>query len=503
MLNEKVEWKKLEKHREEMGAVHMRNLFAADKKRFEKFSLRNENIFLDYSSNCATDETLALLLDLARAQNIEGWRRRMFEGEHINNSESRSVLHTALRRPVMDEIIVEGENIMPFIHDVLTRMKKFSARIRSEKRVKTVVNIGIGGSDLGPRMVCAALGPASLDVRFVSNVDGAHLAQTLSDLKPAETLFLVASKTFTTQETMANAQAAREWIGDLRVADHFAALSTNEQAVTAFGIRPENMFPFRDWVGGRYSLWSSIGLSICLAHGFDKFRALLDGAYAMDRHFQDAPLEKNIPVVMALLGLWYRNFWEAQSYAVLPYAQNLHELPAWLQQLDMESNGKGVDRDGRPLTYDTGPVVFGIPGTDCQHSFCQLIHQGTVLIPCDFIGVLEAPADPGQHKLLLANMAAQSAALMQGRDHENPARIFEGNRPSNTILLDRLDAFSLGQLLALYEHKVFVQGILWNINSFDQWGVELGKTLTGEIMNNFKAGTATGLSGYIHKNAKF
>lgn len=486
-------WKALDNHHAAMSTTHMRDLFAADPRRARKFSAACGELTLDYSRHCVTEETMALLLALARARDVEGWRDRMTGGQPVNNTENRAVLHTALRRPEGDTVMADGENIMPFIHDVLRRMKDFSETVRNSGRIKAVVNIGIGGSDLGPRMACDALQHSGkpFDVRFVSNVDGAHLQQTLADLKPETTLFLIASKTFTTQETMTNAHAARAWVadalGNAAVKNHFAALSTNEKAVTEFGIAPENMFPFRDWVGGRYSLWSAIGLPVALAHGFDAFRAMLDGARDMDRHFETAPLEQNLPVLLAMLGIWHRNFGGAQSYAVLPYAQNLRLMPAWLQQLDMESNGKSVDRDGQQIDYDTGPAVFGAPGTDCQHSFMQLVHQGTTIIPCDFIGVKE-PMSPHreQHRMLLANMEAQAQALMLGRDLRDsggsPHKVFSGNRPSNTIMLERLDARRLGMLLALYEHKVFVQGIVWNINSFDQWGVELGKIMAAGIL---------------------
>lgn len=501
MLTERPEWKALQAHRAAMENVHMRGLFA-DQNRFDRFHIKSGGLLFDYSRNRATDETIKLLLNLAKACKIESWRDRMFSGDKINNSEDRAVLHTALRRPAGEDVSVDGENVMPFIHDTLRKMQSFSKAVRgglwtghTGQKIKTIINIGIGGSDLGPLMVCEALAhlPERMDVRFVSNVDGAHLNLTLRGLDPATTLFVIASKTFTTQETMANAITARGWLINAMqdtkaVAKHFVALSTNEKAVAEFGIAPENMFPFRDWVGGRYSLWSAIGLSICLAYGFDTFRALLAGGHEMDRHFQEEPLEGNMPVIMALLGLWYRNFWDAQSYAVLPYAQELHRLPAFLQQLDMESNGKSVDRDGQPLSYATGPVLLGEPGTNSQHSFMQLIHQGTNFVPCDFIGTLEAPIAVGDHhKLLLANMAAQAQALMHGRTAEEAGgdtrRAFSGNRPSNILLLDRLDARHLGMLIALYEHKVFAQGILWNINSFDQWGVELGKTLAGKILS--------------------
>lgn len=494
MLNKTPEWRNLLDHREKMRGMHMHDLFAADPQRPAKFSASCGGLTLDYSRHCVREETMRLLCALARARNVEGWRDRMFAGEGINSTEGRAVLHAALRGPESDKIIVDGENVTPFVHDVLRRMKKFSDMVRGSGKIKTVVSIGIGGSDLGPRMVCEALRHTGtpFDVRFVSNVDGAHLHQTLATLKPESTLFLIASKTFTTQETMANANSARAWIadslGDTAVKDHFAALSTNGQAVAAFGLAPENMFPFRDWVGGRYSLWSAIGLPVCIAHGFESFRSLLDGAHAMDRHFQDAPIERNMPALLALLGIWHRNFCGAQAYAVLPYAQNLNLLPAWLQQADMESNGKSVDRDGKNIDYETGPAVFGAPGTDCQHSFMQLVHQGTTAIPCDFIGVREPMSpDSRAHSILLANMEAQARALAEGRGPENsgnnPHRVFPGNRPSNTIMMARLDAHNLGMLLALYEHKIFVQGIVWNINSFDQWGVELGKEIAASILS--------------------
>lgn len=503
MLNKCAAWKKLEKHRKAMEKTHMRDLFAADPRRFDKFSLSAGSLFLDYSKNRITEETIRLLCDLAQMCDVESWRDRMFAGEKINISEDRAVLHTALRRPAADTVTIDSKNVMPFVHDTLSKMEKFSHAVRSGawkghsgKKITDIVNIGIGGSDLGPRMVCRALRSASTSgpaVHFVSNVDGADIQQTLKGISPETTLFVVASKTFTTQETMANAQAARQWLlaslsDEKAVARHFVALSVNAEAAASFGIPADNLFPFRDWVGGRYSLWSAIGLSICLEHGFDIFRALLDGAHEMDAHFRAAPLDRNMPVILALLGIWYRNFWQAQAYAVLPYAQMLSLFPAWLQQVDMESNGKSTDKDGNSVSYETGPVIFGTAGTDCQHSFFQLIHQGTGFIPCDFIGVKE-PMSPHaeQHRMLLANMAAQGQALMEGRDGKssagNPHRSFAGNRPSNAIVMERLDARTLGMLLALYEHKVFVQGILWNINSFDQWGVELGKILASGILS--------------------
>ncbi|MBI4031765.1 MAG: glucose-6-phosphate isomerase [Proteobacteria bacterium] len=502
-LNKRPAWKVLEKHRKTLEKTRMRDLFAADSQRFDRFSLSAGGLFLDYSKNRITDNTMPLLYDLAKVCGVEEWRNRMFAGEKINISEDRPVLHTALRRPAGDSVTVDSENIMPFIHGTLSKMEKFSRDVRSGtwkghtgKKITDIVNIGIGGSDLGPRMVCRALRNEAISepaVHFVSNVDGTDIQQTLRGLSPETTLFIVASKTFTTQETMANAQTARQWLlsslkEDKAVARHFTALSVNADAAVSFGIPADNLFPFRDWVGGRYSLWSAIGLSICLEHGFDAFRDLLRGAYEMDTHFRAAPLNRNMPVILALLGIWYRNFWKAQCYAVLPYAQNLSLFPAWLQQVDMESNGKSASRNGNTIFYETGPAIFGTAGTDCQHSFFQLIHQGTDIIPCDFIGVKE-PMSPhtGQHKMLLANMAAQGQALMEGRDEKssvgNPHRSFSGNRPSNTLIMERLDARHLGMLLALYEHKIFVQGIIWSINSFDQWGVELGKILTSDILN--------------------
>ncbi len=504
MSTDKAEWKALREHRTIIEKLHMREMFARDPERRRTFSLAVESLKLDYSRHRITSETMTLLLALAKARDVEGWRERMFAGEKINNTEDRAALHTALRAPATAKIVSDGENVIPFVHQVLAQMRAFSDAVRSGawtghtgKAIDTVVNIGIGGSDLGPRMACEALKPycsGKLAARFVANVDPSDISETLRECDPETTLFIIASKTFTTQETMGNAQAAKNWLvkhlkSDAAIARHFVALSTNEKAVKEFGIDPANMFAFRDWVGGRYSLWSSIGLSICLAAGFENFRKMLDGAYAMDTHFREAPLESNMPVILALLGVWYRNFWDAPSYACLPYDHYLALLPPWLQQLDMESNGKGVTRDGKRVTHDTGPIVFGQPGTNGQHAFYQLIHQGTSLIPCDFIGALTShnPVDD-QHRILLANMMAQAQALMQGRTlieaEGNPHRVFEGNRPSSVILLEKLDPFHLGMLLALYEHKVFAQGIIWNINSFDQWGVELGKELAKDLLDS-------------------
>lgn len=492
-------WKKLETLA--ASPPDARDLFAADPNRTEKFSASQNGLSVDFSKNDISSDILSALIELARAQDVEGARDAMFAGEKINNTETRAVLHTALRRPSADEVIVNGENVMPFIHKTLGRMQDFCARVHggawtghTGKRIDTIVNIGIGGSDLGPYMVCEALKAYAvngLSVHFVSNIDATHLVRTLARCDPETTLFLIASKTFTTQETMANAHSARAWLLDAAqdnaaIAKHFVALSTNEKAVTDFGIAPDNMFPFRDWVGGRYSLWSAIGLSIALAVGFENFEKLLSGARAMDGHFAAAPLEQNIPVLMALTGIWHRNFMKRGALAVLPYDQNLHRFPAFLQQLDMESNGKSADRNGNAVNYATGPLVFGEPGTNGQHAFYQWIHQGPDVIPCDFIAARNSNYPLGDHhKLLLTNMVAQSRALMQGRTLDeadgNPHRIFSGNRPSTAIILERLDPFHLGQLIALYEHKIFAQGVIWNINSFDQYGVELGKEMAGAI----------------------
>lgn len=509
------EWSALAAHKDMLQGTSMRALFEQDANRFDKFHVRTSGLLFDFSKNRITEETVKKLVSLARASGLEAWREKMFTGEKINATENRAVLHTALRAPEDADIRVDCENVMPFVHDVLNRMKAFTDAVHSGAwkghtggKLRHIVNIGIGGSDLGPYMVCEALKPyavSGVEMHFVSNVDGTHIAETFKKINAEETLFIVASKTFTTQETMANAAAAKAWLveklGDQKaVAKHFCALSTNADAVKSFGIEEENMFPFRDWVGGRYSLWSAIGLSICLAVGFDNFRKLLDGAYVADAHFRNAPLEKNIPVLMAMLGIWYRNFWDMGAMAVLPYDQYLHRFPAFLQQMDMESNGKRVNREGETITdYGTGPVLFGEPGTNGQHAFYQLIHQGTDVVPCDFIGTRETHNPVGgQHRLLLNNMLAQSQALMQGRTLDeaqgNNARVFDGNRPSNTFLFDRMDPASLGFLIALYEHKVFVQGIVWNVNSYDQYGVELGKELAGKL----EKGAAAGMDSSTH-----
>jgi glucose-6-phosphate isomerase len=512
------EWADLCAHSADIQKMHLRDLFTNDAARFDRLSLNLPGLFVDYSRNNMTPETLKRLFALAGTQNVQGWRDKMFSGDIINTTEGRAVLHTALRAPKNTQVMTGGENVMPFIHDTLDRMEKFCAAVHdgvwtgyTGKKIKYIVNIGIGGSDLGPRMVVAALKPYAvpgLKTYFVSNVDGADIDDVLQTVNAEEALFIVASKTFTTQETMANANTAKTWLvkklgSDSAVAKHFIALSTNAKAVTDFGIAPDNMFPFKDWVGGRYSLWSSIGLSIALSVGFKSFRALLDGAYAMDIHFRDTPMERNLPVILALIGVWNRNFMGRSSQAVIPYDKRLSRFPAYLQQMDMESNGKRVDRDGNDITdYDTGPVIFGEPGTDSQHSFFQKIHQGTDVIPVDFIAAVtpDHPYAP-HHTLLLNNMVAQGQALMQGRTlgeaGNDPQRVFPGNRPSTTILLDRLDPYHLGMLIALYEHKVFVQGVVWNINSFDQFGVELGKDMAKNIESGQKSTPDSSTAGLL------
>ena len=509
-------WQALKEERKAWKALHLRTLFARDKKRAERFSLQLDDLLLDYSKNLVRPETMKLLVKLAREAGVESLREAMFAGEKINLTEGRAVLHTALRNRSLRPVLVDGHDVMPDVREVLARMRTFADKVRtgkwkghSGKPITDVVNIGIGGSDLGPAMVSLALKPYGGNIRahFVSNVDPSHLVDTLEDLDPATTLFIVASKTFTTQETLLNAEAARDWLlADAKdagaVARHFVAVSTHSQAVKEFGIDPANMFGFWDWVGGRYSLWSAIGLPIALYVGMDAFEDLLGGAFDMDAHFRSAPLDANMPVVLALLGLWYNNFWDADSYAVLPYEQRLARFPAYLQQCDMESNGKSVTRDGKPVKISTGPVLFGEPGTNGQHAFYQLIHQGTKLIPCDFIAAAESHNDVnGQHAVLLSNFLAQPEALMRGKTAAEvetelaqaglskkdikalaPHKVFPGNRPTNTLLYRRLTPRALGRLIALYEHKVFVQSVLWNVNAYDQWGVELGKQLAKVIL---------------------
>ncbi|MFF0046234.1 glucose-6-phosphate isomerase [Streptomyces sp. NPDC005498] len=512
-LNQTPEWTALGKHREQLGQTHLRQLFADDPERGTGYTLRVGDLYLDYSKHLVTDETLRLLRELADATGVAGLRDAMFRGEKINTTEDRAVLHTALRAPRDAVIEVDGENVVPAVHAVLDKMAAFADRIRSGewtghtgKRIKNVVNIGIGGSDLGPAMayeVLRSFTDRSLTVRFVSNVDGADLHEAVRDLDPAETLFIIASKTFTTIETITNATSARNWLlTGLRadqdaVAKHFVALSTNAEKVAEFGIDTANMFEFWDWVGGRYSYDSAIGLSLMIAIGPDRFREMLDGFHLVDEHFRTAPPEANAPLLLGLLGVWYGAFFDAQSHAVLPYSHYLSKFTAYLQQLDMESNGKSVDRQGHPVEWQTGPVVWGTPGTNGQHAYYQLIHQGTKFIPADFIGFAEPVADllPGlvaQHDLLMANFFAQTQALAFGKTPDEvraegvaeelvPHKTFRGNHPTTTILADRLTPSVLGQLVALYEHKVFVQGAVWNIDSFDQWGVELGKVLAKKI----------------------
>jgi glucose-6-phosphate isomerase len=518
-------WQALARHQQALARRHMRELFAEDPGRFDRFSLRLDDLLLDYSKNRITAETMGLLLELARSADLERWIGRMFGGERINVTENRPVLHVALRHRGTTPILVDGADVMPDVREVLGRMGRFSAAVRdgswlgaTGKRIKDVVNIGIGGSDLGPRMAVLALDAyrhKELAFHFVSNVDGGDIGATLARLDPETTLFIVASKTFTTQETMTNAATAREWLvaklqGEGAVARHFVAVSTNAKAVAAFGIDTDNMFEFWDWVGGRYSMWSAIGLSIMLSIGPERFAELLEGAYAMDCHFRDTPLERNLPVVMALVGIWYINFMGAATLAVLPYDQALARLPAYLQQLDMESNGKRVGRDGRVVAHDTGPVVWGEPGTNGQHAFYQLIHQGTRLVPCDFIAAAETPYPIGRHHdMLMSNFLAQTEALMRGKTEAEaraelasqglsgdalerllPHKVFPGNRPTTSILVRRFDPATLGRLIALYEHKVFVQGIIWDIYSFDQWGVELGKQLANRILPELEGTTS-------------
>jgi glucose-6-phosphate isomerase len=512
-LNQLPEWAALGKHREQLGDTHLRELFAADPERGTGYTLRVGDLYLDYSKHLVTDETLALLRDLATATGVAGLRDAMFRGEKINTTEGRAVLHTALRAPREAVVEVDGVNVVPEVHAVLDRMAGFADRIRAGewtghtgKPIKNIVNIGIGGSDLGPAMAFEALRSYTrrdLVFRFVSNGDGADLHEAVRDLDPAETLFIVASKTFTTIETITNATSARDWLlaglgaGQEAVAKHFVALSTNAAKVEDFGIDTANMFEFWDWVGGRYSYDSAIGLSLMIAIGPDRFREMLDGFHLVDEHFRTAPPEANAPLLLGLLGVWYGAFFDAQSHAVLPYSHYLSKFTAYLQQLDMESNGKSVDRDGKPVDWQTGPVVWGTPGTNGQHAYYQLIHQGTKVIPADFIGFAEPVADlpaglAAQHDLLMANFFAQTQALAFGKTPEEvraegvaeelvPHKTFQGNHPTTTILADALTPSVLGQLIALYEHKVFVQGAVWNIDSFDQWGVELGKVLAKRI----------------------
>jgi glucose-6-phosphate isomerase len=513
-LRQTPAWHALEENAAALRDTHLRDLFAADPERGESLSLEAEGIFLDYSKNRITGETLRLLFELAEERGVAERRDAMFAGEKINVSENRAVLHVALRAPRGERIVVDGEDVVPKVHEVLDRMSDFSERIRSGewkgytgKRIRNVVNIGIGGSDLGPVMAYEAVRHYSqrdLTFRFVSNVDGTDIAEATRDLDPEETLFIVSSKTFTTLETLTNARTARDWllasIGDeAAVANHFVAVSTNAEEVAKFGIDTANMFGFWDWVGGRYSMDSAIGLSTMIAIGPENFRRMLAGFHAMDEHFRTAPFERNLPVLLGLLTVWYSDFFDAQTVAILPYDQYLKRFPAYLQQLTMESNGKSVTLDGEGVDYETSPIFWGEPGTNGQHSFYQLLHQGTKLVPADFIGFLHSLNPVGDHHdLLMANVFAQTEALAFGKSPEEvraegtpewlvPHRVFEGNRPSNTILAERLDPETLGKLVALYEHSVFVQGAIWDVNSFDQWGVELGKVLAKRIAGELQA----------------
>jgi len=515
-------WKALSKHWLGIRDVHMRDLFDADPLRFEKFSVKFNDILLDFSKNRITEETITLLTELARESELEKWIDKMFSGELINHTEKRAALHTALRNRSDSPVILDGHDVMPDIHRVLDKMDFISKTIRnghwkgfSGRNIIDVVNLGVGGSDLGPVMVTEALRPygkSGLRVHFVSNVDPSHICDTLSNLNPETTLFIVSSKSFTTQDTLENAKTARDWLLEVArdqdaVAKHFIAVAANTKAAVAFGINEDNILEMWDWVGGRYSLWSSIGLSIAIYVGMDRFKALLEGAFEMDEHFRTAPFEENLPVILGLLGIWYNNFFHADSYAVLPYDQHLHRFPAFLQQVDMESNGKSVTRAGNPVDYSTGPIVWGELGITGQHAFYQSLHQGTKLVPTDFMVPIESLNPVGHHHtILLSNFFAQTQALTRGRteaetraelEHEGldkeeverllPYKVFKGNKPSNTILFRALTPRTLGSIIAMYEHKIFVQGVIWEINSFDQWGVELGKQLAETIFKQLSA----------------
>lgn len=536
-------WAALERHRDEVAGLHMRDLFAEDPSRFDRFSIEFNDLLVDFSKHRITDETLPLLLELARHREVDAWVRRMFDGTAINNTEGRAVLHTALRNRSDRPVYVDGKDVMPEIRTVLERMRRFSDAVRAGswtgytgKPIRDIVNIGIGGSDLGPAMVTEALRPyrqPGLNLHFVANVEGSDIADTLAGLDADTTLFVVASKTFTTWETLTNAHTARDWFlaaaGDEKaIAKHFVALSTNRDAVEAFGIDVEHMFEFWDWVGGRYSLWSAIGLPIALAIGMDRFEELLTGAFEMDVHFQESDPERNLPLILGLLGIWYNDFFAADTYAVLPYEQHLALLPDYLQQLDMESNGKRVTRGGLSVEVPTGPVLWGGVGGKGQHAFFQLLHQGTRLVPTDFLAPLETFDSPGEHQaIMLANCLAQTEALMRGRTGEEaraeleaaglaadeverllPHKLFPGNRPSTTILYRKLTPRVLGSLIALYEHRVFVQGVIWDINSFDQMGVELGKQLAQKVYPELTADSDTrahdaSTNGLINRYRRF
>lgn len=520
-------WQALQDHHLLMSQQSLRDLFEADPQRFEHFSLKFNDILLDYSKNQVSAETMQLLYELADSQNLRQWIERMFNGDPINHTEQRAALHTALRNRTQKPVLVAGHDVMPEVRKTLDRMKQVSDSVRNggwkgfnKRPIIDVVNLGVGGSDLGPVMVTEALlpyGKPGLNVHFVSNVDSSHILDTLRKLNPETTLFIVSSKSFTTQDTLANARAARDWLLEVApdskaVSRHFIAISNNVEAAREFGIAEENIFKIWDWVGGRYSLWSAIGLSIAIYIGMDHFEQLLEGAHEMDEHFRTAPWHENLPVTLALIGIWYNNFFAAESYTILPYDQHLHRFPAYLQQADMESNGKNVDRDGQPVDYATGPILWGELGITGQHAFYQLLHQGTKLVPADFIVPFKSLNPVGEHQnILLANFFAQTEALMKGKteaevrreleieglseqdiDRLLPYKVFSGNKPTNTILFKELTPKTLGALVAMYEHKIFSQGVIWNINSFDQWGVELGKQLTKTIFQQLKQAKPVG-----------
>ena len=515
-ITDSVAWKQLERHFQQTQSQHMRDLFEANPDRFNDFHIQLDDILLDYSKNRITEETRKLLNDLAKEAGVEEWREKMFAGEHINVTEDRAVLHVALRNRSNEPMMVDGADVMPEVNRVLDKVEVFSNSVRSGllrgyngERFKSIINIGIGGSDLGPQVVCESMKPYAqrgLNAYFVSNADSTHLQETLKHVEPESTLFVISSKSFATQETMLNAESAKKWFlklvgNDKAIAKHFVAVTNNIDAATDFGITADNIYEIWDWVGGRYSLWSAIGLPIALYLGMDHFEELLDGAHVMDQHFKEAPLEENMPVIMAMLGVWYNNFHQSQSHAVMPYSQYLRRLPAYLQQLDMESNGKTIDREGERVEYLTGPIIWGEPGTNGQHAFFQLLHQGTKPVPADFIVPCVSQSPMGNHhRVLVSNCFAQTRALMHGKTTSEALdqmreegvpddvinelfshKVFDGNKPTNTILFEKLTPKTLGSILALYEHKVFVQGVIWNINSFDQMGVEYGKELAGNI----------------------
>ncbi len=545
-INQSPIWQSLNQHKKDIESISLREMFKSDPNRFNQFHIQFNDLLLDYSKHRISKETISLLVKLAKEADVEGWRNRMFEGEKINSTEHRAVLHTALRNQNISPIISDGEDVIPKVKNVLKKMRRFSEEVRSGqwkgftgKAITSVINIGIGGSDLGPAMVCQALkayGSKTITPYFVSNVDGADLSQALEKCNPETTLFIIASKTFTTQETMTNAFSARDWFlkaakDNQHIKKHFVALSTNQHAVSQFGIDTENMFEFWDWVGGRYSLWSAIGLSIALYIGMDGFEDLLKGGFEMDEHFKTAPIEQNIPMMMGLLGIWYINFFNFPTHAILAYDQGLSKLAPYLQQADMESNGKFINRDGEHIDFHTGPVIWGEVGTNGQHAFYQLLHQGTEIVPADFIMPIESQYALGKdgnehHKILLSNFIAQTQSLMLGKTYNEaraeiekqgyegediesfiPQKTFEGNRPTSSILFKKLTPKTLGQIIAMYEHKIFTQGIIWNINSFDQWGVEYGKQIAKQVLpklsektptDNFDSST-NGLINYIKK----